>query len=714
METVFLKLLNMSITAGWLILLVVVLRVLLKRAPKYIRCILWGFVGLRLVCPFSFESILSLIPSSETVSPEMLYSNSPTIHSGINALNAAVNPIISQSLAPTAGASVNPMQLITHAASIVWIIGMAAMLLYCIVSYMRLYRRMRTAVLLRDNIWQSEDATSPFVLGFVRPRIYLPFEMDADTMSHVIAHENAHLKRRDHWTKPLAFLLLTVYWFNPLIWLAYVLLCRDIELACDEKVINGLGIEGKKAYSSALLSCASPQRMITACPLAFGEVSVKSRIKNVLSYKQPAFWIILLALICCLVIALCFLTNPKDEVESAPPDISGQIYRVESTVYLYPYYSYSFLLSDTAEYMMSEAAELLTRDMGDWSSLGALAEVSLTKDNFDSIFTSYEDVNGGFSARKLREDNSKAWQLSQPDEASLELHYMLLQNNGDVYLAYGYPEIRSAFKMTPVSDIEDLLIKSPGESQNAIAQADVDGDGIAEFITIDEQPDAMQFTLRVLEADGGELWSKTLATPHVGWDSLFLCTLDGTDYLLSYNPSIFQGMCSYSYELFTLEGGTPSIVQTRTVQFASSYEEKLLDADELGSFADEVNALLSDSVLLISTKDGEAEIGPASSGPYLEVYDVFSLSGASNLSEAVAIRAAQVYLSQKGQDKAENFYFPDITEADTKRLDAMIPLATDYDAYNAIYELTFSTSSDSDGDIVLFVDSHGTVFGTVE
>lgn len=311
METIFIKLLNMSITAGWLILAVVLLRAVLKRAPKSILCVLWALVGIRLICPFSIESMFSAVPSAETVPQSILYSRTPAIDSGIEAINESINPILSQSLAPDMAMSVNPAQVIAFAASAVWIAGMAAIVLYTLISYLRLRGRVATAVRLKDNIWQSEAVTSPFVLGVFKPRIYLPFNMDEESMRHVIAHETAHIKRRDHWIKPAGFLLLTIYWFNPLIWLAYSLMCRDIELACDEQVIKALDEDEKRAYSTALLACSVNRRAIAACPLAFGEVGVKQRIKNVLNYKKPAFWIIAAAIASCLAVAVLFMTDPK-------------------------------------------------------------------------------------------------------------------------------------------------------------------------------------------------------------------------------------------------------------------------------------------------------------------------------------------------------------------------------------------------------------------
>ena len=316
MEAIFLKILNMSITASWLVLAIVILRLILKKAPKAISVFMWALVGVRLICPFSFESILSLIPSAETVPQDIIYSEAPAIHSGVPIFNSTVNPIISESLAPEVGASVNPMQIIAFVASVVWIVGIVAMLLYTVISYFRIHRKVREAVPYQDNIWLCDHIDTPFILGVIRPRIYLPSNMNEQDIEYVIAHEKAHLKRHDHWWKPLGFLLLTVYWFNPILWIAYILLCKDIELACDEKVIKDMGTEIKKPYSEALINCSAPRKMISACPLAFGEVGVKGRVKSVLNYKKPAFWIIVVAVVASIVVAVCFLTNPTTKLDT--------------------------------------------------------------------------------------------------------------------------------------------------------------------------------------------------------------------------------------------------------------------------------------------------------------------------------------------------------------------------------------------------------------
>lgn len=310
MSELFLKIVNMSISASWVVVAVLALRFCLKKAPKWVNVLLWGIVAARMVFPFSIESVLSLIPSAETISPTIMMEQSPSVQTGVPALNHVINPVISGSFTPAPGASANPLQIWIPVLAGIWLFGIVALFLYSAVSYCRLRRKVCEAVILRDNIYQSENVCSPFVLGIIRPKIYLPYHMDSREVGHVIAHEQTHIRRKDHWWKPLGFLLLTIHWFNPLMGLSYVLLCRDIELACDEKVIGKMGNAQRADYTQALVACSVDRRLIAACPLAFGEIGVKERVKSVMNYKKPAFWIVLASVIVCAVIAVCFLTNP--------------------------------------------------------------------------------------------------------------------------------------------------------------------------------------------------------------------------------------------------------------------------------------------------------------------------------------------------------------------------------------------------------------------
>ena len=318
MAAVFLKLLNLSISASWLVLAVLVLRLVSKRSPKWMNVLLWGMVALRLMLPFSIESALSLIPSAETLSPEVVrFDPAPTITSGVEFIDNAVNPSLSESFAAAPLASVNPLYVWTYLAGWVWLIGLGAMLLYALVSYLRLRRRVSVSLCVRENIYLCDAISSPFILGVVKPRIYLPSGLDEVQRQNVLSHERAHLARRDHWWKPLGFALLAVYWFNPVLWLAYALLCRDIELACDERVIRTMDESAVKTYSTVLLACSIPRKAVITCPLAFGEVGVKERVRNALHYKKPAFWIVVASAVVCIVVAVCFLTNPPTDTDAA-------------------------------------------------------------------------------------------------------------------------------------------------------------------------------------------------------------------------------------------------------------------------------------------------------------------------------------------------------------------------------------------------------------
>ena len=318
MAAVFLKLLNLSISASWLVLAVLVLRLVSKRSPKWMNVLLWGIVALRLMLPFSIESALSLIPSAETVNPAVVqFDPAPTITSGVKIIDNAVNPSLSEHFAAAPLASVNPLYVWTEIAGWVWLIGLGAMLLYALVSYLRLRRRVSVSLPVQDHIYLCDAISSPFILGVVKPHIYLPSGLDEVQRQNVLSHERAHLARRDHWWKPLGFALLAVYWFNPVLWLAYALLCRDIELACDERVIRTMDESAVKTYSTVLLACSMPRKAVITCPLAFGEVGVKERVKNALHYKKPAFWVVAASVAVCVIVAVCFLTNPPTDTDAA-------------------------------------------------------------------------------------------------------------------------------------------------------------------------------------------------------------------------------------------------------------------------------------------------------------------------------------------------------------------------------------------------------------
>lgn len=318
MGDVFLKLLNMSITAGWLILAVIGIRLLFKKMPKWVNCLLWGTVALRLICPFSIESPFSMLSSTEPIKTSAVVEGEvqdqiPSIDSHLNVVEHTINPMLTETFAYDRSESATPLQLVTNVVGGVWCCGMVLLMLCAMLSAVRLHRLVREAVNIRDNIYICDAVSSPFILGLVKPKVYLSSALRDGETDYIIAHESAHLKRKDHWWKMLGYFLLCIYWFQPLCWIAYLLFCRDIELACDEKVAREMTLDEKKEYSKVLLSCATPKRLILLCPLAFGEVGVKQRVKSVLNYKKPTFWVIIASFVIVAVLAVGFLTNPTKE-----------------------------------------------------------------------------------------------------------------------------------------------------------------------------------------------------------------------------------------------------------------------------------------------------------------------------------------------------------------------------------------------------------------
>lgn len=447
MSELFLKILNMSISACWAVLAVVVLRLILKKAPKWVNVLLWGMVAVRLICPVSLESVFSLIPSAEILPEEVISGPSFEVQTGVAIVDKPINNYLGDRYFEGVTVSANNGFHVMTVFSVIWLMGMAVMFVYTMLSYRSLQRKVDTAVWLRGNIFQSEAVGSPFVLGILRPRIYLPFKIETADLEYAVAHEQAHICRRDHWWKPLGFLLLTIHWFNPLLWLAYVLLCRDIELACDEKVIKNLNNEEKASYSQALLARSIGgdihRRMISACPLAFGEVGVKERVKSVLNYKKPGLWAMVLTVVACIIVAVCFLTNPKETLFYAPEPF-GHSYRIEEILYSDSQISYSYgedvpQYQFTSDYGMFETENALTDGVlvDGWAHRqGAFKEFRITSENFDYYF-----VSGGDEKRSewsaLRADIDKAWKLEAENSDRHLFFYLIYTKQKEVFLACG-------------------------------------------------------------------------------------------------------------------------------------------------------------------------------------------------------------------------------------------------------------------------------------
>lgn len=750
MDDVFLKLVNLSISASWLILAVLVLRVVLKKAPKWVMPLLWGVVALRLVCLFSIESALSLIPSAETIPSEIVTETREPVLYEQATLDIATNPTLPSAAEVPVGVSRQQAQVDFNIYSVLWLAGMAALLVHALVSAGKLKRKLATAILLRDNIYESEFVDSPFVFGVVKPNIYLPMHMDEGTAAYVIAHEHAHLARRDHWWKVLGYLVLALHWFNPLVWVAYILFCRDIELACDEKVVKGLDGAARADYSQALLSCAAPKRAVAACPLAFGEGNIKTRVKSALHYKKPAFWVAAAAVLAVVIVAVCFLTNPRSERGSlvwaqklnaadvasielyVPAEGEARQYKkldteemaqavelinssrgtyIEKPETVYAGLPVWFLLTmddgtvhavgsvvghyliidgDTFDADVENQAEWENYvlkgdsaspiDMADrlsyalygmttgvytlgeavfedsvwetsyeetfantkstpelWlsSALGTdmtgilygtvtaargysyrfseWEEINLTVSNFDWLFRSGSGEDwDGTSAAKLRRENAHAWrgtrtgedvnatvpmaEIRRQDELTAMDQWLLLQQkDGSLYLVMGYRSGTYRYRW---------IVRLNGGATE-LTRADLNGDGIEEVISYTGTSTQEPYRLRVSNQSGEELWSAELGLAHVGWSSYFLYRDSVKTALLRYEPTIYQGEASYSYELFLLsENGTTTLAEN-SVSFSVNSDSADSWPAEARKFADEVNRLLDKSELLFSTLNAE-------------------------------------------------------------------------------------------------------------
>lgn len=388
MSKLFLDIFNLSITASWLIVAVIAVRFIFrKRAPRWVNCLLWALVGLRLVLPFTIESPISFSVNREVINTDAIYGEAPAdtvppedtappadtvpptddeivtppvidtvpddnyIQSGIGALDDRLNPVIKDTVSSAQPSEENVLQKAIDIASYIWLSGTLLLLAYAVINYLLLKYRVSSAIPCGNSVRKSERVDTPFILGFFRPRIYLPFGLSAETEECVVSHENAHIKRKDHLIKPFGYAILSVYWFNPLVWVAYILLCRDIESACDEKVIKDLSAEARKAYATALLECSVRKNYIAACPLAFGEIGVKNRVKNAISYKRPAFWVIISALLVCVTVSVLFLTSPAGAENDISETVSEDSRQTESSDTSVTDVSNDVSSSDTSEYI---------------------------------------------------------------------------------------------------------------------------------------------------------------------------------------------------------------------------------------------------------------------------------------------------------------------------------------------------------------------------
>ena len=443
----FLSVCNFAVTAGWVTLAIMAVRFLLglpylRRIPRRYTVVLWAVVGLRLMIPVSIQSTWSLMPPSVPLTKTLLYDPTPTVQTGIGAWNTVINEAVMPALIPNTGDSVNPLQVWTIIGAWVWMSGVALMLLYMIVSVIRLCRQMRYATKLDGQkcVYESEHVTSPFVLGIFRPKIYLPYGMDEETRSHVIAHERAHLSRGDHFIKPFAFVLLSVYWFQPLLWVGYILLCRDIEGACDERAAKNMTAQERKDYARSLVRCATKSRMIAACPLAFGETGVKQRVTAVLDYKRPTLWVLIAAVVLCAVFAVCFGTNPFS--------LTGMTALVEydpsALVFDNGMFSYVETVESAPSFCVDEDGVLWYRyptEHAGWMSIGTMKASTPDKNEFAAWFENAVNTDGSnVPADTLYSQCKSAWRASyvHPATGSIDHYTVMQRKNGDILMMYSF------------------------------------------------------------------------------------------------------------------------------------------------------------------------------------------------------------------------------------------------------------------------------------
>lgn len=485
MSTLFVKIMNMSITASYVILAVLLvrlcIRLLFPEVPKKYSYLLWIVVAFRLICPWSFDSQWSLFQwelfdmtqvqqvgsgELEYIPSDITTSKDAQISLGIVGIGEVMQEedntlgsMSSGSSQPLSNVAVGPelgRRVLLWIGTVAWSVGVIALIGYGVISYLRLHRRMETAILLRDNVFQSERVRSPFILGFAQPRIYIPFHLKEEDLHYVLAHEQTHLKRRDHLVKPFACLLLAVHWFNPLVWLAFAGMSRDMELSCDEVVLSQ-GENIRKAYSETLLYLSVHHRPFAYSPLAFGETGVKTRIKNALAWKNPKLATTIGAGIACILVVVLCAANPRKP--TTEEGIIGKYYAnpdnaIDSTVY---YTRDDIGNTNMVLYITPEGKLLIERrahqlddgklvDPVEWLDAGTLEEIRLNKDNFNDYFY----YNGGYRSSNwiqydanpftsdgpswYRKNNWKAWCTIVEDR----MYYLMQQRDGEIYIAYGY------------------------------------------------------------------------------------------------------------------------------------------------------------------------------------------------------------------------------------------------------------------------------------
>jgi len=787
--TLFPIILNMSLTAGIVIVFVLLARLPLRKAPKIFSYALWAVVLFRLLCPVSFSSDFSLLGvfhAPAVTNGSIAYIPADIVHAAnpqVDLLLPGVSEVINESLPQNAEQIVaDPLEAPMVIATLLWLGGIAAMLVYSTASLLSLKRKLVGAVRLRENIYLAEHFATPFVIGLIHPKTYLPSALPEKEQAYIILHEQTHIRRLDHIVRLVAFLALVVHWFNPLVWVAFILSGKDMEMSCDEAVMKKMGDGIRAEYSALLLRLAAGRKIVAGAPLAFGEGDTKSRIKNVLNYKKPAFQLVIIVLIAVSAVCVGLAANPRNNsraldsftanllqyrteyigdnskvggiintleypdkitydsfalhTESPPLAVTVNLDTDAQTRNFYtgalhegPFRKNAILmfsLIHNVEYITfvlddgtNPYAMQFTRDMADhfaggdvWSYSSSPEQLEMLLKMTESIEIvepepwipqpEYENQDDYSEAVETAMKSVKPEEVLVDDMGSNEKtalawmeawFHMLKALPGDnmAHISEGavdrleiirvskeglpkafvfsvtfsvrptYPIASNAFWMAgntgnspgrdetwgQMSRQVELRLGDDGkyrfvsmgtggvgngddyedpsqqaaESWEIIVKADVNRDGLKEAFYLDKShmDSGPWVTLRLRDGSGNEIWSEDAGIPHVGWNSLFLCEQEGEYYLLRYNPGMWQGYCTYTYSLFTLEGGAEHVVRSNTLDFDVNGTAKL-DAPEMVAFADEVNALLGKSTLLLSSEGGNYSFGPSAADRFLERY----------------------------------------------------------------------------------------------
>lgn len=636
------KLLNMSLTGAVAIICVLLLRLMLKKAPKVISYALWAVVLFRLLCPVSVTSGLSLFglldaPSTSTVTgtnsmeyiPEnIVHTEFPEVAIPAPGVSNTMNDTLPQGQEQLAANPLEaPVAIGSHVSigsyvtigTYVWILGVIAMAAYSISSYVRLRKKLLMVSPLQDNIWLADEITTPFVMGLIRPKIYLPSDTEEHQMPYLILHEKHHIRRGDHIFKALAFLALSIHWFNPLVWLAFIYASKDMEMSCDEAVVKKLGEQILPDYAASLLSLATGKTIIAGVPLAFGEGDTKGRIRNLAHWKKPAFWVVFVAVAACVILGVGLLTNPVKEEES-----------IESSD------------NKTTEEGVPAADEIEENipAVVKWTFSPMMSATWHAAFHFEFGLENYTHIEATCSNGKLwnlqaqgqPRDNKMRFEQGEPlcwtPEIKGENFTYVAGSAFVTFTVYDGEEIvgrgvidiaqtgekdGQSFYEAQMTDTELFTLWQEEGSNSSyvlmagkgsiVSYSDLNHNRINERIVVRETETDMLYELLVVE-EGSVIWSAEAGLPHTGWNTILLFNEDGKDYLVEYQPQMYQGMGTYECRQFTLENNKVTITKEWAVDFMLSGEEVSEVNPEMEQFAKEVGLLLRNSGVLMSTEQG--------------------------------------------------------------------------------------------------------------